>query len=209
MNKINLSYDTLWNISCKGDFEELKSSIYEEKNKDEHGRIRSNSGGWHSNDVSNNNNFQHIKNFIESCTKEVHKDLEIIDNLEFKIDDMWININNKSNFNHIHDHVALDIPAPKTRIIKSSILSGVFYVECPENSGNIAFYSSSKRKTLVDMNFLKNPGNNYFHDINTMTPKKGELYIWFSDLPHSVMPNKTDDDRISISFNMSLFPIQN
>lgn len=209
MNKINLSYDTLWNISCKGDFEQLKSSIYEEKNKDKQGVIVSNSGGWQSKDVSNNNNFQNIKKFIESCTEEIRRDLEIVNHLEFKIDHMWINVNNKSNFNHIHDHVAQNIPVPKTRIIKSSILSGVFYVECPENSGNICFYNNSKRKTLVDMNLLKNPRNNYFHDVNNITPKKGELYIWFSDLPHSVVPNETDNDRISIAFNVSLFPVQN
>jgi len=102
------------------------------------------------------------------------------------IKESWINITERDQFQHYHIHAHNDI-------------SGVYYHEASGNQeqGNIVF----KSPTSVAHNsklFHFEPNQVYY------APIKGRLILFPSFLEHAVLSNKTDDKRISISFNIDI-----
>ena len=100
----------------------------------------------------------------------------------------WANINKKGNYNRRHVHMSSSI-----------FLCGVYYVKVPDNSGNIRFFDP--RGPL--MTSMKD--HNYFfggHEHHFIIPKEGLLLFFPSWLEHDVEPNASDEDRISIAFNV-------
>lgn len=92
------------------------------------------------------------------------------------ISEMWVNISSHGHFNSIHHH-----NHPNQHIDKTS---GVLYLKVPPNSGNIIFYD---------------PGN--LSRQTEIPPTEGYLFLFPSSLYHSVSPNQSTEDRISIAFN--------
>lgn len=101
-------------------------------------------------------------------------------NVRLEISEMWGNINNKYCFNHTHSH--------------SGALSGVLYLEVPENSGNIVFINSS----------LLSRGNVLSQKNYSVKPQKLLCLFFPSWLEHYVEPNLSEDKRISLSFNFNI-----
>lgn len=144
------------------------------------GREYSNVGGWQSYDLIGehkplNDLFVEIEKHGNLFSKQINLGKVFLDNI-------WININEHKNYNasHIHDN---------------SVLSGVYYVDVPEKSGNLLFEHPSIhikkewKHMKTDFEIISN--NNFLH-------------IFPSWLPHSVQPNMSGDVRISISFNLGL-----
>lgn len=104
---------------------------------------------------------------------------------------MWLNINSTSNFNMPHSHVGDDRIEP--------IWSGVYYLQVPENSGDIIFYdpngaasSGRKHAALYQENVLA----------KTIVPVEGQLLLFDPLILHAVTTNNSDEERISIAFNV-------
>ena len=106
-----------------------------------------------------------------------------------KLANMWININPRGGSNGVHQH-------------PGSFISGVYYVQVPKNSGKLVF---------------KHPAVNYEYHINShnvfewnlqnaatgiIVPQVGKLIVFPSYAGHYVQPNESDEDRISIAFNV-------
>ena len=100
----------------------------------------------------------------------------------------WININGPGAYNQVHDH-------PKC------MLSGVFYVKTPEDCGNIEFRHPSLSPISRDWSKKQEEYNKYTSPVWRFIPKENTLYIFPSWLDHQVFPNRSNEDRISISFN--------
>ena len=119
---------------------------------------------------------------ISANVEKVEKHLSLSKKLTLY--NLWYNVNGLSSFNKPHTH-------------PGSIVSGVYYISIPQNSGNIVFLNQDMDKfyTLIDSY------NNY----NSSTWKiisKENLCIFFpSYLRHYVEPNFNKKERISISFN--------
>ena len=84
----------------------------------------------------------------------------------------------------------------------ADLVSGVFYVKVPENSGNIVFQNSSEFLQFNNDN-IKN-----FNEYNSTTwsfiPKNQELFLFPSWINHYVQPNlNKKEKRISIAFNIN------
>lgn len=97
---------------------------------------------------------------------------------EVKVTEMWGNINYPNSFNGAHTH--------------SGLISGVFYCQVSENSGNLVLINPAVRSDghiLRESNF-------------TITPQPLALIMFPSWLEHYVEPNRSSDTRISISFNI-------
>ena len=106
----------------------------------------------------------------------------------------WVNINPPSAFNVKHCHPNCDI-------------AGVLWVKVPKNSGRIVFnspynYTCYNEMLCYTKEFQDN--NNYHHDY-TYPAKEGSLLLFPAHLEHKVEENKSDEDRISVSFNLKLF----
>ena len=106
-----------------------------------------------------------------------------------KISSMWaiINIGGASNAKHHHGN---------------SAISAAYYVRAPKDCGEIVFYDP--RPAPVFFHPHSSKPNSLNAMVNSITPVEGGLVLFPSYLEHSVNPNKTEDERIVISFNISL-----
>ena len=106
----------------------------------------------------------------------------------------WININPKGGANATHHHQPWD-------------WSGVFYVKQPDisdkdgRSGMIEFINPCQQSSTLASKGFENSGMAPFLRFR---PNPGEIVLFPSYLLHSVYPNETDDDRITIAYNLML-----
>lgn len=160
------------------------SHCYELKSKSS-GVIKSNQGGWQS----ENNQAMMIMDYIAANFTNLVKDFSGT----FNILNHWVNINSKGDFNRHHSH-------------PDSILSGVMWLKCKDNSGDIVFESPN---AFVHHRIIKRLNDDFCNENHVVKalnikPKEGQIILFPSDLIHFVLENKEDSDRISIAFNVEL-----
>ena len=144
----------------------------------------SNYGGWQSSGFETvPKNFKDLFKKISANVKEVEKKLFL--SKELRLHNLWYNVNGLGSFNRPHSH-------------PGGVVSGVYYVSIPKNSGSIIFLN-----TNID-SFYKghvNKYNEYNSTIWKINPKENECVLFPSYLEHYVEPNLNKKERISISFN--------
>ena len=159
------------------------------KQKDK-GIIKSNFGGWHSSSLQGkhsklNNLFNQIEKTAFSFSTQLGKKTPI------QLKEVWININNFKDSNQLHFH-------------PHSFLSGVYYVNFFKNGGNIVFENPAQDVMASNWNLNDMKEFNTFNSAYyKIVPNTGDLMLFPSWLKHSVEPNMTNKDRVSISFNLS------
>ena len=174
---------------------EYSKYIYELQKKDSKGQKLSNVNGWHSPffDLSSRETIGYkFLMKIQPYIADVFKSYGWVFNPQkVKCSGMWAIINKKGNFNTEHIH-------------PNSNLSGAYYVSAPKNCGKFKVvnpHSISRDKFPP----RENP-----NELNRLVAEHeiedGDLLIFPSYLPHSVLPNQSDDDRIVISFNIFVSP---
>jgi hypothetical protein len=179
MDTVNLFSTLLFQKLCALDIKNIEKLCYEHRLHNE-SDFKSNVGGYQGKNFQCDVLKEEIINSFPRVENKPIKDLEV---------DMWVNINNTNSHNAIHSH------APFNGVV----LSGVFYVKCPENCGNINFYDPRFFVTsALDMQYY-NDANTYFF----FEPKENLMLIFPSWLHHSVSANQNEQDRISIAFNIS------
>ena len=102
----------------------------------------------------------------------------------------WINLASPGAYQEYHVH-------------GNSHFSVVYYIDVPENSGDIVFLNPEA--TVADMYPLPKEETVTYAGIKTFkfTPAANDLLIFRSNLMHMVNQNKSDRDRISISINFT------
>lgn len=170
---------------------ELKNYIYKQKEKNQDGTKKSNVNGWHSKDFDLKN--ENLKNFITEISKHIGiaiKDMGWdLETQIVKITSMWSIINNKDAFNEKHHH-------------GNSALSAAYYVKAEKNAGNIVFFDP--RQANVFHHPTSKEVNNINAQVQSVTPRAGTLVLFPSYLEHKVNPNLSNEERIVLSFNVSL-----
>ena len=99
--------------------------------------------------------------------------------------EMWFNINNRGDSNNTHMHA-------------NCWLSGCYYLQTPkENTGKICF---------TDPVSVREHNYDFTHEsqqtVHCMDPQVGDLILFPAWLKHGVSANTSDEDRITISFNI-------
>lgn len=155
--------------------------------KNDLGKKSSNIGGWHSNNLVGqhldlNDLFINIEKHVNIFSKQCN----FLNSIELK--DIWININSTNNFNLIHTH-------PNCKF------SGVYYVKTPKNSGDLVFYNPSCDMMIYDWNDDFKNFNSYNSHRFVFPIQENQLYLFPSWLKHSVNPNLSNKERVSLSFN--------
>jgi uncharacterized protein (TIGR02466 family) len=145
---------------------------------------RSNQGGYQSPAYSGEEFNKLFPDLLKSITPSI-ADVAGQIGSNFKIDNAWVNINNKNSYNMEHTH-------PK------SALSLVLYLKTQENCGNIVF----KNPTLVQ-HYPCNTSLQEFWGEYWLPSETGIMYIFPAYLPHYVEQNLSEEDRISIAINFS------
>lgn len=156
----------------------LISEIYQ-LNRVDTNYVKSNYGGWQSNSELHKNNV--FQNLISNITKVLQF---TFNTPNVTIKQTWACINKKNDLNLIHSHG------------NQYHISGVFYLQVPENSGNIVFKDPRPGASNSSCQYLFNEG-----DIENFIPVDKQLIFFPSYLEHYVLPNQSDYDRISISFD--------
>lgn len=171
--------------------EELSNYIYELQKKDLKGQQKSNVNGWHSPffDLTNKDTlgFKFLLK-IQPFLIDVFRSYGWKYNPQKVLcSGMWAIINKKGNFNTEHIH-------------PNSNLSAAYYVKAPKNCGD--FKIGNPHSISRD----KFPEREKPTELNRLVAKipvtEGDLLIFPSYLPHSVLPNESDEDRIVVSFNI-------
>ena len=176
-----------------GEFSEIQDELidyaYKLKVEDPVGSIISNRGGWqsHSFEIHKEDDILHnlLKNSLTSFPS-IKADLRISI-------DAWVNINKPGDYNSKHDH-------------PTSNLSGVLWIKTPKNSGAIEFDSPISFQAHSELNAYNNDfknKNNIFHRYY-FEPTEGNMLVFSSCLIHDVKKNLSQEDRISVSFNIRL-----
>lgn len=171
--------------------DDLTEKIYK-FSQDNCGIKVSNCGGWHSKNILDEKVFEKYSKLIFEYTKESLSN--ILYNSDITITNMWININKPGDFNRTHVHTKSDF-------------SGVLWIDIDNGEcGNIEFDNPNIFEQEPIINKLKPEIKNQFnvHEIIWMRPKEGVLILFPSHIRHMVLPNNSYQNRISISFNVSL-----
>ncbi len=191
-NTINIFPVPVHNFEVNG-FSEIQDELidyaYKLKAEDPVGNLISNRGGWQSSCFSLENEDDILQGFLAKCLGKFPTIKEII-NLHVSA---WVNINPPDAFNMKHNHPTSD-------------LAGVLWIKCPENCGDIIFsspcdFSISNELDAYTDEFKDN--NKYYHSYSIF-PKQGRIIVFPAHLQHYVDFNKSQEDRISVSFNIRL-----
>lgn len=195
MTSPNLFFPTPVWVTKIDKYKETNEEIYKYIKKlrevDEKGIIKSNIKGWHSNDFELKD--IEVKNFINLISPQINQALVDmnwdINNQHIKISSMWaiINIGGAANARHHHGN---------------SAISAAYYVRAPKNSGDLVFYDP-RPAPVYSHPHSKEP-NHLNAMVNSVSPVEGALVLFPSYLDHSVNENLSNEERIVISFNVTL-----
>ena len=170
--------------------DKLIKETYQEKDENPIGRKISNYGGWQSDQI--NINYCKSETLKEIIIGSLSRLEPISDNISMAVEG-WKNINGPGDFNVKHNH-------PRSN------LSGVLWIKTPKDSGNIVFTSpqffdrfNELDSYTKEFQLKSNAYMTYY-----FVPKEGRILIFPSSLEHEVKENKSNEDRISFSFNVQL-----
>ena len=195
MTELNLTFATPVWTSIIRKHEEINDTMFKYikslQKKDSSGVNRSNLLGWHSGNFDLD--LEQPRFFVNSISAQLNSvftdmgwDLK---NQKVKITGMWAVINKKNASNSMHIH-------------SNNYISAAYYVKAPKNCGDIVFYDPRFAATYRYPKISKT--NKLNSNIVSFQPKEGMLVLFPSYLQHSVNLNKTNEERIVISFNINL-----
>ena len=159
--------------------------------KQSKGRKISNPTGWQSLDFDLNQPiFAALNKTIQQHFLTYIKSIPLTTN--FQILSMWANVNGYKDYNLIHTH-------------GGSVISGVYYLKNPKNSGDLFFVNPACEviEYLWGCCIKEYTQQNSPHW--NILVEEGDLVLFPSWLRHGVKPNlNKKENRISIAFNISI-----
>jgi uncharacterized protein (TIGR02466 family) len=198
MNLINLNSTPVWQTNLS-EFEEYKDQFVRAVEE----YIKENP---ENDSVSNIGGFQSTKLFHQK--KEIEPLLEVVSSMAYRacldlnikdvvvaVTQTWININKKGCMNAEHTH--------------GDVLSGVFYLKLPKDENKGALILRNKNTLPCwDGYKLTESRNEFTTEVVKVMPEEGKIILFPSYVSHGVEPHFSDEDRISISFNITAIPKQ-
>jgi len=128
--------------------------------------------------------FKEILKAGEEYRKKIHYSQKL------KMSNIWVNVNSHKDWNSQHIH-------------PNAVLAGVYYINVPKNSGTINFKHPSNNVIEYDWEpHLMEKYTPHNSPAWNVTPKENKLLLFPGWLPHLVTPNFSQEERISISFNL-------
>lgn len=156
-------------------------------------RSRTNRGGWQSDLLDEHKELQPLILEINKRLNALREIINFNDNIDLKIESLWININSPYSYNARHIH-------------PGSYMSGCFYIKVPEKSGNIVF-----KHPAFNLMFMNNSDDIFssYNEVNSLSysvlPQEKKLLLFPGWIEHEVEQNLSNEDRISIAFNTCFY----
>jgi uncharacterized protein (TIGR02466 family) len=171
----------------------LLQEVQAEQQRDREGEKWSNVLGWHSvNNLHQRESWAKFNKVILRNVSEIAKFLRWdLQQFSLEITTCWAIVNGKMAHNSVHNH-------------PNSILSGVYYLQAPENCGGIFFSDPRPASQMLippveEFNLWTFPKVSY-------KPHAGMMLLFPSWLLHGVEMNMSEELRISLSFNIGMSP---
>ena len=138
----------------------------------------------------------HIVPYLEQMGREYQKNWDYYQGQDLKVDSLWVNLQQKTEYNPIHNH--------------EGVLSYVAWLQVPykhENEGNLKHTKNSRTKKFsASFQFIYNGvlGNIVNEIYKVENGWEGRIVMFPANLLHIVYPFYTSDGyRISIAGNLS------
>jgi len=170
----------------------LKNIALAWRNKEPELAGNSNEGGWHSRSIENVDLLPpDIRDPLTQMVVELDKAIEYCRTSAgfptLEMQNFWINVNGPGAYHTLHNH-------------QDAMLSGVFYIDVPtDNMGDLQFYRGDEAQYYIPDNL--STYNTITSTMATYPPKPGMVVIFPSWVKHAVKQNRSDAERIAISFN--------
>ncbi len=177
---------TIYGKDVKLDNQLFTNEIVEWSKKDS-GVKKTNVNGWHSTtEMHKMPVFKPLVNELFLMMNDIWKE-EWLDR-EPMLGNMWANINPPGGYNRPHVH-------------PNSLFSGVYYVKGNKESGTLSMNDPRPGvQTVMPSRKPGKPPKHLWREVH-LDPVPGRIIIFPAWLWHCVEPNKTNDIRISVSFN--------
>ena len=190
-NTVNIFPNPIHIFDVNG-FEQIKNQLIDyayNLKKEDDGVVVSNHGGWQSSPFAIENEDDLLHSFLINCLAEFPV-IKKSTNLKIY---SWVNINKPGDFNVKHNHPGVD-------------LAGVLWITTPENCGNIYFESPYSFDSYREIESYSDDFKKSFKIDYTyyFPPIEGRIIVFPAHLQHQVKENKSNKDRISVSFNIRL-----
>ena len=151
------------------------------------GEQKTNAGGWHSTtDMNKKEEYNPLTKELFNMQDEIFKKEHL--SLKPVLGNMWANINYPGCFNRPHIH-------------PNSLFSGVYFIKTPQKSGNLMVYDPRPGVQMAMPNRKEGQLPSQLWREVHYEPAAGRCVMFPSWLWHEVKPNKSNDTRISVSFN--------
>ena len=165
---------------------QLEKDVTNWMNQDK-GIVRTNVNGWHSTtDMHEKPEFKRLVNALYEAQKKIY----IEEHLESEpfLGNMWANVNPPGGMNRAHQH-------------PNSLWSGVYYIKATENSGDLKIDDPRNCASMIRPKQKQDKLPTRLYRETHYKPITGRCIMFPSWLMHCVDPNKSNDIRISVSFN--------
>ena len=151
------------------------------------GVSKTNAGGWHSaTDMNEKEEYNVLTKELFIMQDEIYKKEHLTQ--KSVLGNMWANVNYPGGYNRPHLH-------------PNSLFSGVYWIKTPQNSGNFMIYEPRQGAQCTMPNRKEGKLSPELWREVHYEPKAGRCIMFPSWLWHEVKPNKSNDIRISVSFN--------
>ena len=132
---------------------------------------------------------EHVNFFVYDFLDAEH-------NMEFGLENSWLNVNGPGDYTDMHYH-------------GNSLICGCLYIDVNEKSGSFIVAKDKEYTNLfnqtVRVDFKQSDKLSiYTSSIFPVQPKNHDILLWPNHLNHGVNPNESNANRISLAFN--LFP---
>ena len=175
------------NVGTEAQITDLKNQILQAKKDDRGTQGGSNPGCWRSTALYEMKwLYDEMKNLVMEANQNYFERDSVFEyyvdksnNLDYNI---WTNVNEVGSKNVIHSH-------------KTDAWAGIYYVQA-EGTGNLMFYNPANLLNECKFNspFVRNTG---------IQPKDGMLILWPGWIPHEVIENKSNRQRINIAWGIN------
>ena len=151
------------------------------------GVTKTNVNGWHS--ETNMHEKSEYKPLVNELFRMAHQifEEEWLEREPF-LGNMWANINPFGGYNKPHVH-------------PNALFSGVYYIKTPPNCGRLVCQDPRPGiQTCMPTRKKGQPPKHLWRDVH-LQPQENRAVIFPAWLWHSVEPNQSNENRISVSFN--------
>lgn len=166
---------------------QITNFLYELRKLKPESDVRSNRNGWQKNNIQVMPQMQLLSNLIsKEFEKFIIDEMKPLVETKYFLGNMFCNINPPGSHNLPHVH--------------EGDFTGVYYVKTSDNCGNLSIMNPHQCATTARL-------TTYFDSIKMeekIMPIAGRGYFFPTHLVHYVEENKSNEDRISISYNIAV-----